>query len=135
MWHGGALGLPLATLAADRYPIEFASSMMAFDGTYRTIATLHGTEMLDHDGDAVEALLVDVEWHHHETGDVYAPGPDASGGRYWLVIDPPDGFAHVPQYKTDTYLVSTLIDACPSENDETDRAKDETAPEAVSDLF
>ena len=113
MWHGGALGLPLATIDADEFPVEFASSMMSFDGTYRTIATLAGRETLTHGGEDVEALLVDVEWHHIETGDVYPPGPDASGGRYWLVADPPEGFAHVPQYRTDTYLVSALMDACP----------------------
>lgn len=113
MWHGGALGLPLVTIDADEYPIEFSSSMIAFDGTYRTIATLAGRETLQHDGAPVEALLVDVEWHHIETGDVYPPGPDASGGRYWLVPDPPDNYPYVPQYRTDTYLVSTLMDACP----------------------
>lgn len=116
MWHGAALGLPLATIDAARYPLEFASSMMAFDGTYRTIATLAGRETLRHDGATVEALLVDVEWHHIESGDVYPPGPDASGGRYWLVADPPDNYPYVPQYRTDSYLVSTLLDACP-END------------------
>ncbi len=113
MWHGGALGLPLVTIDASRYPVEFASSMMAFDGTYHTIATLAGRETLHHDGAPVEALLVDVEWHHIESGDVYPPGPDASGGRYWLVPDPPDNYPYVPQYRTDTYLVSTLMNACP----------------------
>ena len=58
---------------------------MSFDGTYRTIATLAGRETFTHDSQQVEVLLVDVEWHHQETGDVYPPGPDASGGRYWLV--------------------------------------------------
>lgn len=113
MWHGGALGLPLATIDADRYPVEFASSMVAFDGTYRAIATLAGRETLQHEGAPVEALLVDVEWHHIESGDVYPPGPDASGGRYWLVPDPPDNYPYVPQYRTDTYLVSTLMVTCP----------------------
>ncbi len=113
MWHGGALGLPLATIDADRYPVEFASSMVAFHGTYRTIATLAGRETLQHEGAPVEALLVDVEWHHIESGDIYPPGPDASGGRYWLLPDPPDNYPYVPQYRTDTYLVSTLMDECP----------------------
>ena len=113
MWHGGALGLPLATIAADRFPVEFASSMVAYDGTYRTIATIAGRETLQHEGATVEALLVDVEWHHIESGDVYPPGPDGSGGRYWLVPDPPDNYPYVPQYRTDTYLVSTLMDTCP----------------------
>jgi len=113
MWHGNALGLMLATIDPGSYPVEFASSMIAFDGTYRTIATLASRETLDHGGANVEMLLVDVEWHHNESSDVYPPGPDASGGRYWLVIDPPPDIPYVPQYRTDTYLISTLLDACP----------------------
>lgn len=113
MWHGNALGLVLATIDPSSYPVEFASSMIAFDGTYRTIATLAGRETMDVRGKAVEVLLVDVEWHHNETGDVYPPGPNASGGRYWLVPDPPAGIPYVPQYRTDTYLVSTLLKDCP----------------------
>ena len=119
MWHGGALGLPLVTVDAAHYPVEFASSMIAFDGTYRTIATIADRETLHHDGAAVEALLVDVEWHHIESGDVYPPGPDASGGRFWLVPDPPNNYPYGPQYRTDTYLVSTLMEKCP-ENDPTE---------------
>lgn len=117
MWHGGVLGLPLVTVDPDRYPVEFASSMMAFDATYRTVATIAGREMLEHETGAIEALLVDVEWHHNESGDVYPPGPDGSGGRYWLVPDPPAGYPYVPQYRTDTYLVSSLTEACPANDD------------------
>jgi len=113
MWHGNTLGLVLATIDPPSYPVEFASSMIAFDGTYRTIATLAGRKTLGHQGTPVEALLVDVEWHHNESGDVYPPGPDASGGRYWLVTNPPPGIPYVPQYRTDTYLVSTLLKDCP----------------------
>ena len=112
MWHGNNLGLVLATIDPASYPVEFASSMISFDGTYRTIATLAGRETLDHEDTTVEILLVDVEWHHNETGDVYPPGPDASGGRYWLAIDPPPGIPYVPQYRTDTYIVSTLLEDC-----------------------
>ena len=113
MWHGGALGLPLVTVDPTRFPVEFTSSMVAFDGTYRTIATLAGHEKLEHRGQTVDAMLVDVEWHHNESGDVYPPGPDGSGGRFWLLPEPPDGLPYVLQYQTDSYLVSTLMDACP----------------------
>jgi len=56
---------------------------------------------------------VDVEWHHRESGDVYLPGPDASGGRYWIVTEPPAGFPYVPRYKTDTYAVEFVGGFCP----------------------
>ncbi len=113
MWDGNALGLPLATIDEKRYPVEFASSMVAFDGTYRTIATIAGREAVMLDGVEAEALLVDVEWHHNESGDVYAPGPDGSGGRYWLVPDPPEDMPYVVQYKTDSYFITVLSDSCP----------------------
>ena len=41
-------------------------------------------------------------------------GPDASGGRYWVVPEPPDGFPYVPRYKTDTYAVEFVRNTCPA---------------------
>ena len=64
-------------------------------------------------GRDVDVWLVDVEWHHLETGDIYAAGPDASGGRYWVVRNPPPGFPYVPRYKTDTYTIEFIADLCP----------------------
>lgn len=113
MWHGGALGLPLATINPNRFPVRFASSMIGFDGTYSTVATLSGKQEVSVGGVKATARLIDVEWHHNESGDVYAPGPDGSGGRFWIVSDPPDGMPYVPQYQTDSYLVTTLADHCP----------------------
>jgi hypothetical protein len=113
MMHGGAMGLPLATLGYQESPVEFAASMMNFDATYRVIASWVGRETIDYNGQKIEALLVDLEWHHHESGDVYPPGPDASGGRYWLVPNPPEGFPNVPRYQTDTYAVEFLRGVCP----------------------
>jgi hypothetical protein len=113
MIHGGAMGLPLATLGYQESPVEFAASMMNFDATYRVIASWAGRETFNYNGQKVEALLVDVEWHHHESGDVYPPGPDASGGRYWLVPNPPEGFPNVPRYQTDTYAVEFERGVCP----------------------
>lgn len=113
MLHGGALGLPLASLPFQDAPLEMLASMMSFDATYRIFATWAGTEMLNHEGQEIEAWLVDIEWHHDELGDVYPPGPDASGGRYWIVPEPPQGFPYVPRYKTDTYAIEFVRGACP----------------------
>ena len=87
--------------------------MMGFDATYRTVATIVGRDRIAHEGQSVDALMVDIEWHHDQSDDIYPPGPDASGGRFWLVAEPPEGLPYVPQYQTDTYLVSTLIERCP----------------------
>ena len=114
MLHGGALGLPLATMAYQDEPIGFPASMAGFDATYDVVAEWVGREMLQSEGGPVEAWLIDVEWRHRESGDVYPPGPDASGGRYWVVSDPPEGFPYVPRYKTDSYAVEFVDGVCPS---------------------
>lgn len=113
MLHGGAMGLPLATMREQDTPIEFPASMIGFDGSYDVVAQWSGKETLEFEGRKIEASLVDVEWHHRESGDVYPPGPDASGGRYWIVPNPPAGFPYVPRYKTDSYAVEFISDACP----------------------
>lgn len=114
MLHGGAMGLPLATLGHQGEPLEFAASMIGFDATYKVIASWVGTEMLEYDGHEVEASMVDIEWIHNEIGDVYPGGPTESGGRYWLVRNPPNGFPYVPRYQTDTYAIEFVQGACPA---------------------
>ena len=113
MLHGGTMGLPLATLEYQREPLEFAASMIGFDATYTVIATWVGTDALVYNGIEVEASMVDIHWIHNEIGDVYPGGPDASGGRYWLVTNPPEGFPYVPRYQTDTYAIEFVQGACP----------------------
>ncbi len=114
MFHGGALGLPLAALGEQKKPVSFPASMMSFDATYEVQASWVGVETLQHEGKPVTAATVDVRWHHNESGDVYPPGPDASGGRFWLVPSPPDGFPYVPAYRTDTYAVEFVRAICPA---------------------
>ena len=117
MLHGAALGLPLATLPMQDEPLTFEASMIGMDASYDVSATWAGTEDLqDSAGNTVTAMLVDVKWKHRESGDVYPPGPDASGGRYWIVNQPPVGFPYVPIYKTDTYVVEFLQKFCPEES-------------------
>ena len=113
MFHGGALGLPLAAMTKPKEAVSFDASMMGFDATYKVEATWVGTETLMFGDQKILTQLVDVEWHHQESGDIYPPGPDASGGRYWIVSNPPPGFPNVPRYKTDTYAVEFVPGACP----------------------
>lgn len=117
MLHGGAMGLPLATMDFQDQPVEFLASMVGFDATYVVNAEWVDKEMLEFDGQMIESWLIDVEWHHRESGDVYPPGPDASGGRYWVVPNPPDGHPYVPRYKTDSYAVEFDTRFCPPEID------------------
>ena len=114
-YSGTAFGLSLATLnLEDQLPIELPAAMIAFDANYRVIATDAGQKTLSIGGKQVEAVLVDVEWHHLELGDVYPGGPDASGGRYWIVTNPPDDVPYGPRYKTDSYAIEIEPETCRS---------------------
>ncbi len=115
MLHGAALGLPLAMLEYQDEPLHFKASMVSFDGTYEVKATWVGRAVLQFEGNDIEAWLIDVEWHHNESGDIYPAGPDESGGRYWVVSNPPEGFPYVPRYQTDTYAVEFISGVCPDE--------------------
>ncbi len=112
MLHGAAMGLPLATMAPQEEPVTFLASMVAFDGTYEVTATWVGTESMFANGVEFDAWMIDVEWLHRESGDVYAPGPDGSGGRYWVVPKPPAGVPYVPRYRTETYAVEFVGGVC-----------------------
>lgn len=114
MLNGSALGLPLATLSYRDDALQFAASMLNFDASYQVEATWAGKETVDFEGTKVEAWLVDLEWVHEGLGDIYPPGPDASGGRFWIVTSPPDGFPYVLRYKTDTYAVEFIEATCPA---------------------
>ncbi len=112
-YHGMNLGLPLVTLdLPGDLPLELPASMISFDATYRVIATYAGTETMQIGDQSVEAHMIDVEWHHLGQGDVYPPGPDASGGRYWVIPDPPEGIPYVPRYKTDAYALEFVPSTC-----------------------
>ncbi len=111
MYHGAVLGLPLATLDYTKSGYELDSSMMNFDAHYRVIATSDGTEDLVHDGKTYSMTRVDVEWHH-DNGDIYPPGPDGSGGRYWVLRENATDLPQVIRYKTDTYAVEFFPDTC-----------------------
>jgi len=114
MLNGAGLGLPLASLDWQDQPLSLLSSMINMDASYDVIATWAGKEKITTpDGIALETWLIDVEWKHRELGDIYPPGPDASGGRYWVVQHPPKGFPPVVRYKTDTYVVEFLEEFCP----------------------
>lgn len=115
MFHGGALGLVLRTLDFSRASYTFDASMMTMNATYVVDATLAGKETIEFNNDVIDILLIDVHWVHNENGDIYPPGPDASGGRYWIAENPPENFPHVPRYKTDNYVVEFVPEFCPAE--------------------
>ncbi|MEM8918356.1 MAG: hypothetical protein AAGE37_05795 [Pseudomonadota bacterium] len=113
MYAATTMGLPLSTLTFDETPVEFTALMTNFDASYAIRATKAGQEMLQTAEGAVPVDWVDVEWHHKEAGDIYPPGPDASGGRYWISRSAVDGYPKVLRYKTDSYVVEFVPKYCP----------------------
>lgn len=112
MFNAVMLGLPLSTLDYADAPFEMTAFMLQFDATYSLTVSLAGVENISFEDRDVELKLVDVKWVHNEIGDIYPPGPDASGGRYWIAQDPPPGLPYVVRYKTDSYAVEFLQDVC-----------------------
>lgn len=105
MYGGAYLGLPLSTLDYSSGTFALDAGMLAVQGTYRVNALPAGAETISLDVGSIETQRVDVWWLHHESGDVYEPGPDSSGGRYWLRASNRTDLPRVLAYKTDTYAV------------------------------
>lgn len=112
MYGGAYLGLSLSTLDFSRGGYALDAGMLAVKGTYRVEARRVGVETIYVNDQAVEAQLVDVRWLHHESGDIYQPGPDAAGGRYWLSSSQPKGLPRVLAYKTDSYAIEFTPMTC-----------------------
>lgn len=111
-FNGASLGMPLSTLDFAHRRYELDAFMMVFDAHYRVFASDAGQETLEHDGQTLPARMVDVEWHH-DNGDVYPPGPDQSGGRFWLLVGPHESLPRVLRYQTDSYAVEAVPGVCP----------------------
>lgn len=113
MYSATTMGLPLSTLAFDEKPVEFTALMTNFDASYAIRATKTGQETIQSDNGAIPVDWIDVEWKHNEIGDIYPPGPDASGGRYWITRSAVDGYPRILRYKTDSYVVEFVPKYCP----------------------
>lgn len=121
-YHGSILGLPLATLDFTDQSYTMPASMLAFEASYELMVTHAGQEQVTLKDQRVTVDWVDVKWTHNELGDVYPPGPNASGGRYWIVRQPPKGIPYVLRYQTDSYAVEFMREVCPN----TDQAEDDS---------
>lgn len=112
MYGGAYLGLPLSTLDYSNGAFALNAGMLAVQGTYRVEAFPTESEKIALAGGTIETQRVDVWWLHHESGDVYEPGPNASGGRYWFLTSPDDTLPRVVAYKTDTYAIEIAPMTC-----------------------
>jgi|GEM_PF-2839872 len=112
MYGGAYLGLPLSTLDYSLGSFVLEAGMLAVQGTYRVEAIPAGIENMVVGERSVVAQRVDVSWFHFESGDTYEPGPNGSGGRYWLLTSPETGLPRVLAYKTDTYAIEFSPKTC-----------------------
>jgi len=115
MYDGAYLGLPLSTVDYSDGGFALDAAMLAVQGTYRVEAFPMGVETIALVNGSANAQRVDVWWLHHESGDIYEPGPDGSGGRYWLLTTPQTDLPRVLAYKTDTYAIEYSPMTCDTE--------------------
>jgi hypothetical protein len=106
-YYGNSFGLAVAALPlTDGYRARLPSVFPAWDGLYWLELTVVGRaerSLSDEaGGQSVEVFLVDADWLNVNDGSIYPPGPDASGGRYEIVVDPMPGQAPVWRYISDT---------------------------------
>lgn len=113
MFDAMLLGLPLSIMDFSKGDYTFDAFMMSFQGTYKVTARLAGLDKISLNGKTVSSQMIDVEWLHNESGDIYPPGPNGSGGRYWVIKNPKSGQPHVARYKTDTYAIEITPVTCP----------------------
>ena len=115
MLNGTTMGLPLAMIGDWNLPTFFKASMMSFEGSYEVTAEKVGTKLIKISDEEVEVLQIDVHWKHLESGDIYAPGPNETGGQYWVLSNASDHLPHVIRYKTDSYAIEFTPLTCSTE--------------------
>ncbi len=92
-------GLPLAAGYRARLP----ALMPQLQGSYWTVIEVTGeTAFSLPDGTTIDAWLVDVNWLHLESGDIYPGGAEGSGGTYTIAKRIEAGHPRVLRYLTDT---------------------------------
>lgn len=114
MFSATTMGIPLSTVNFGDRTVEFTALMTNFDASYAIRARKTGQEMLQTEKGSVPVNWIDVEWKHNEAGDIYPPGPDASGGRYWITETATPGLPRIVRYKTDSYVVEFVPKYCPA---------------------
>ncbi|SIN63180.1 hypothetical protein SAMN02745824_1193 [Parasphingorhabdus marina DSM 22363] len=114
MYSAATMGLPLSTLEFGDQTVAFTALMTNFDASYAIQASKTGAEMLETETGQIPVDWIDVTWKHNEAGDIYPPGPDASGGRYWITRTPVEGVPRILRYKTDSYVVEFEPQYCPA---------------------
>lgn len=105
MFDGGGLGLVIAALPLKagyeaRIPIAMPLDLAPELTRYWAIVRVNGRESVTGpDGKDVRAWVVDVDWADYDTDEITSKGgAEESGGAYYVVPRPPEGFPFVPRY-------------------------------------
>ncbi|WP_164118112.1 hypothetical protein [Sphingorhabdus sp. Alg239-R122] len=113
MYDAMILGIPLSALDFTKGSYSLQALMTNFNASYMITASKVGEEVIEHNGQEVAVNWIDVKWLHEQIGDVYPPGPNASGGRYWITKNKVRNFPRVIRYQTDSYAIEFLPKTCP----------------------
>ncbi|MEP2989920.1 MAG: hypothetical protein ABJN65_05120 [Parasphingorhabdus sp.] len=113
MFDAMILGVPLSTLDFGKNGFVLKAFMAQFDGTYTLIAHKTGSEITVQDNEEISINWIDVKWLHDQSGDIYPPGPQNSGGRYWITNVQHQTLPRVIRYQTDSYAIEYLQGTCP----------------------
>ena len=110
MFYGMTFGLVLAALPLeDGFEAELPASMPQGRTTYTVRARVVGKESFPGPGSKpVQAWAVETDWIDKATGEVSPGGADASGGTYYVVLDPPAGFPYVPKYANESIRIEMI---------------------------
>ena len=109
MFYGMTFGLVLAALPLEMgYSAELPASMPQGRTTYTVKIEVVGKETVRAAGRTAEAWVVDTEWIDLDSGDVSPGGADSSGGAYYVLPDPPQGFPYVPKYVNDSVRIELI---------------------------
>jgi len=114
MFDGNNMGLILAALPLKHgYETRVAVVYPRFTTSYWVVARVTGQKSFDDGrGGKVQAWVVDTDWIDRKSGHVSPGGPDASGGTYYVVPEPPEWYPHVPKYinaSFDTEVIPQLL--------------------------
>ncbi|HSR53435.1 MAG TPA: hypothetical protein VLV83_21625 [Acidobacteriota bacterium] len=99
-FDGAVLGLVLAALPLEEgFQTELPALWIASASEYTITARVAGRRSFpDGRGGQVEAWAVAVDWLDLDSGQTFNGGDDGTGGTYYVVPHPPEGFPHVPAY-------------------------------------
>lgn len=111
-FDGAILGLVLSALPLEEgFKTQLPVLWIASASEYTVTARVTGRRSFpDGRGGQIEAWAVAVDWLDLNSGQTFDGGDEGSGGTYYVVPDPPQGFPHVPAYINSSASIELLVE-------------------------